>query len=125
MATKNAVLRLLLSVAQETGATPERTLDKSFPLSGFKATAARDLALATDASDTQVTFTNAALVVVVSRDYPFSLRLGSGETLLENLMIYAFAVADATDATALDALRLSGNGSNVANLTVYTIDETV
>ena len=128
--TQNAALRIVLQHMADTGESPEQSIDtdkigrSGFTLSGYDdITPGRRLLLAVDADDQALAFDDAIGVLLVSRDYPFSLRLADGETLMTNLRAW-LAFADDTDAGVLQtSVLLTGNGVNAANLEIWIIEK--
>jgi len=123
MATKELALRMILQLREDLGASPEKTLDIQHSLSSFlDATPGRMIALAPAAANQALTFTAACALVIVSRDYPFSIRLAADETLITNQRFFVSATDD-EDASGLEtSVLLTGNGSNTANLEVWIVE---
>lgn len=124
MATKSATLRTLLTAVNDAGEEPEKSLDESFVLASFTDfTPGRRIRLAAAAADQAVTFTDAIALLVVSHDYPFSLRLAAAETLLENLRSFLVWADDEDSGVHQTSVLLTGNGTNVADLEVWIIEK--
>ncbi len=126
--TQNAALRLVLQHMNDTGEEAAQTLDTDgfatgIPLSGYTDFSVRRIKLAVDADDQAVEFTAAIGVVVVSRDYAFSLRKADGETLFENLRLFVLWAADEDTEACTTSVLLTGNGDNVAAIEVWIFEK--
>lgn len=129
-ATMNAAFRLVLQHMNDTGESPEKTLDtdlldrSGLVLSGYEdITPGKRIRLTPAAADQAVTFTDALLVAIISRDYPFSWRAGLGETLFENVRFMVVGGYDTTAGVAQTSVLLSGNGTNEADLEIWIIEK--
>jgi len=128
MATKNAILRLILSFAPDTDEEPSCELDTAqlpvaFPiLTGFKVKRIEDIALAAGAADQPLLFTDAIGVIIVS-DSAFNLRLAAGETLVENTRLFVVWADDNDDGVLTTSVLLTGNAVSEALLTAYIIEK--
>lgn len=128
MATKTLATRLVLEHSNDTGEQPAQTLDTNglptaLLLSGYTDFTVKAIALAAAAADQAVTFTNALVVAIVSRDEPFSLRLAAGQKLLTNLRLFVIQSADEDEEANTTSVLLTGNGDNVANLDAWIIEK--
>lgn len=125
MATKNMTIRTIIQPANDTGAEPVATFDETVSLSGYSdMTASRRMTLAAAGSDVAVTFTNAALLFIFSHDNKFSLRLGAGQTLLQNLKQFGpVVVNDATNSALATSVLLSGNGTTPSDLEIWITEK--
>lgn len=128
--TLNAALRLVVEHANDTGESPEKTLDTKaldragLVLSGYDSiTPGKRLKLAPTDDDVEVTFTAAIGIVIVSRDYSFKLRHAVGETLLGNLRAYVVWAADIDTEIATTSVLLTGNGADTSNLEIWIIEK--
>lgn len=127
---KTLVNRTVIELANDSGEPPEKSLDTAgidryaLLLAGFTdVTPGRRIRLAAAAADQALTFTAAVAIVIVSHDYPFSLRLAAGETLLGNLREFKVWCDDTADAAAVTSVLLTGNGDNVADLEVWIVEK--
>lgn len=128
MATKELFLRHVLELANDTGDAPEKTLDtdlipRALKLSGFTdVSPGRRVTVAPDADDQAVSFTAAIAFVAISHDYPFSLRLADGETLIPNLRSFTVFADDEDAAVLEDGVLLTGNGQNAADVEIWIVE---
>ena len=130
MATMKAALRIVLQHLNDTGESPEKSIDTDsidragLTLSGYEAiTPGSRIKLAAAAAYQAVTFTDAIAIVIVSRDYPFSLRLAAAETLMENLRAFLVFADDTLDGVITTSFLLTGNGDNTADLEIWIIEK--
>lgn len=135
--TQAAALRVILTHINDTGDENRVLVDSSesstLPtMDGFEDLTVKRLRLSPTADDQVVTFTRAAGLVVVAKDYPFYYRLAAGETLVGPTLVATLiwgddpAVNDNTaPAQGLEtSVLLTGNGSNEADLFVGVIEST-
>jgi hypothetical protein len=127
MATKSATLRGILELIRDTGETPSCDLDESLVLSGWEGLTHREFKLSAAAVDTALGLVNdSSLVIIISHDNPFSVRLKAAEKLLEDVRFFAFMATDPTaaayDVAGPSDILLTGNGTNETQLEIYTID---
>lgn len=127
---KTLTCRTVLELVNDSGEPPEKALDTAgidryaLLLSGFTdITPGRRIRLAAAAADQALTFTSAIAILIVSHDYPFSLRLAAGQTLLANLRQFLVFCDDTADAAAVTSVLLTGNGDNVADLEVWIVEK--
>lgn len=120
---KEASLRLILDSLNAAGESPEKTLDETLDLSGYKSiTPGQRIALAAAASDEAVTFTDVIGLVVMSHDNPFSIRLAAGETLVANQRLFVIWANDEDTGAIQTSVLLTGNGVNEADIEVWKIE---
>ena len=123
--TPSASLSLVLSQINDVGESPAKTLSEVLALSGFTdITPGRRILLAAAAADQAVTFTDAIGILIFSHDYPFSLRVTAGQTLLEGLrcfLVWAHAEDVGIHQTSV---LLTGGGTYPSDLEVWTIEAT-
>ena len=124
MVTKSASLRLGLEALNDVGEAPEKGVDETLDLSGYTdLTPGRRIALDPAAVDQAVTFTDAIAILIVSHDYPFSLRLVAGQALLANLRVFLVWADDELDDAHSTSVLLTGNTLNVADLEVWILEK--
>lgn len=130
MPTMNAALRIVTEHMNDTGDSAAKSLDSDqvnrggLTLSGYEdATPGRRIRLGTAAADQALSFTDAIAIVIVSHDYPFSLRLAAGETLLTNLRAFVVWADDTDDGVHQTSCLLTGNGTYAADLEVWIIEK--
>jgi hypothetical protein len=130
MATMNSALRIVLQHMNDTGDTAAKSLDTDeidqagLTLSGYEdLTPGRRIRLGASAADQAVAFTDALGILIVSHDYPFSLRLAAGETLLTNLRAFVVWADDTDDGVHQTSCLLTGNGSYAADLEAWIIEK--
>lgn len=130
MATMSAALRIVLQHLNDTGESPEKSIDTDsidqagLTLSDYDAlTPGARIKLAPAAADQAVLFTDAIAILIVSRDYSFSLRLAAAETLLENLRAFLVWANDTDTGIHQVSCLLTGNGADTANLEIWIIEK--
>lgn len=126
MATKSITLRALLESINDVGDSPSCDFDEAVVLSGWTSDTHKHMSLPASAADLSLGLAaDAAMVFIYSHDYPFSVRLKAAEKLIGPVRFFAFAADDeaavAYDAGP-DAILLTGNGSNAADLEVFIIE---
>lgn len=121
--------RTVLLHEEESGAAAEKSLDThtigpaGLTLTGYTdITPGKRILLAPAADDVEVAFTHACALLIVSRDYPFSLRLAAGETLLTNVRKFELFADDTDDGVLEGPVLLTGNGTNQASLEVWIVE---
>jgi hypothetical protein len=128
--TPSLALRLILQYIADTGEAPSKEIDTQasptpLVLDSFTdITPGRKLKLSPSADDQSLSFTNAAVLVIYSHDYPFGLRLADGETLVSNLRLFQFALDDVASAGLAGPVLLTGNGQNQADLEIWIVEST-
>lgn len=122
--------RTVLQHEEESGETAEKALDtNTIGPAGLSIadytdiTPGKRILLAPAAADQELAFTEACALLIVSRDYPFSLRLADGETLLANLRKFVLFADDTDDGILEGPVLLTGNGSNQASLEVWIVEK--
>lgn len=122
--TQSVIARLILQHVSDTGETPEKEYDEEYTLTGFAdITPGRRLKLAAAAADQALTFTDVIGILITSRDNPFDLKVGAGETALTNLRSFFVLAEDTDDGVHQTSVLLSGNGSNESNLEIWLIEK--
>lgn len=121
--------RTVLEHEEAAGEAAEKTLDTNMigpaglSLSDYTdITPGKRVLLAPAAADQALGFTNACALLIVSRDYPFSLRLAAGETLMSNLRKFELFADDTDDGILEGPVLLTGNGTNQASLEVWIVE---
>lgn len=129
MATQNAALRLVLQHMNDSGEEPEQELDTDridqagLTLSSYSSFTVKRIALAAAAADQAVTFTDAIGLIIVSRNYAFSIRLAAAETLVANTRLFVIWADDEDDEALSTSVLLTGNGDNVADIEVWIFEK--
>lgn len=118
----NALLTLLVQHSDTSNGSASKELDEQLRLDGYSDFTVKRLRLAPSAADQAVSLTDCVACVVYSHDYPFGVRLGADETLLENLRLWV-AWCDDEQQGAISELLLTGNGDNAADLEVWLIEK--
>ncbi len=123
MATKTATFRIFFETADDTTEAASESYDVSFPLAGYAVKRTEDYQVAPAAADVAYTIPDACALLIYSLDYPFSLRLVSGQKLLTDVMCYLVAAGDSADQVIDVSVLFSGNGSNTANLKIAVLGQ--
>ncbi len=125
MATKQLEVRTVIAQRDDIGAVDSKDFDETTTLASFlDVTPGRRITLAAAASDTAITFTNAAFFFIRSHTNSFKLRLAAGETLMSNLIQFGPIVSNvATNSSLATSVLLSGNGSTTADLEVWIVEK--
>jgi len=121
-------LRLLLEHISSPGEAAETSFDEAFTWKGSDGvtdvTAKRRMRLAANADDVELLFTDAALIVIWSRNgVGFKVRLADGETISGPLKVFVVG-SNAADEGALEtSVLLTGLGSNEADLEIWIVEK--
>lgn len=122
MATDTAELRLIAYRRDAPGADPIGEIDQTAILSGTGGTLVDAFVLSASASDEVHALPACTALLIVSKDYRFTLKLRSGETAMTGLKQFLVAGDDAdTAAVASGNVLLSGNGSNAARIEIWAV----
>lgn len=120
--TDTAEFRILAYRRNAPGADPVGEVDQTTILNATGGTLVDSFVLGAAASDQTLALPANTGILVVSKDYPFSVKLRSGETALAGLMMYLAAGNDGgTQIVGSGSMLLSGNGSNASRLEVWAV----
>lgn len=117
-----AELRIIAYRRDAPGADPVGEIDQTAILSGTGGTLVDAFTLGAAASDEVHALPACTALLIVSKDYPFSLKLRSGETSMAGLRQFLLAGEEAdTAALASGNVLLSGNGTNAARIEIWAV----
>ena len=121
-------VRLLVDFMDDDGQEAAESLDTDrltggLVLGDYVAKSVLDLQLGAAAVDQAVTFTAALMLLVVSSDYPFKLRLAAGQAQMPNARLWMVMTDDEDEAAHTTSILLSGNGTNPAQIKVYILEK--
>lgn len=112
--------RLIAYRRDAPGADPVGEIDLTAILSGTGGTLVDAFTLGAAASEEAHALPACTALFIVSKDYPFSMKLRSGETAMAGLKLYVMAGQEAdTAALASGSVLLSGNGTNAARIEIW------
>jgi hypothetical protein len=122
-------LRLLLEHISSPGETAETRFDEAVTYKGTDGvadvTAKRRMRLPADADDEELLFTDAALIVIWSRNgVGFKVRLDTDETLSGALTLFTLGSTGAGVAALSGKVLLTGLGANQADLEIWIVEKT-
>ena len=128
MATKTIEVRVIVRQSNDEGDVPQKVFDETYILSGFaQCRPGERVRVASDASDTAFVHSTPAMVMLASHDYPFDVRLASGETQLTDLsLLLAVGYQSTTtmnDILSTASLLVSGNGADAADVEHWTVKQ--
>lgn len=122
MSTDTVETRLIAYRRDAPGADPVGDIDLTAILSGTGGTLVDAFTLGAAASDEVHALPACTALLIVSKDYPFSMKLRSGETAMAGLRMFALSGEEAdTAALASGNALLSGNGSNAARIEIWVV----
>ena len=123
MATKSTILRLSLEAINDVGESPDKEFDEQLTLSGYDEVVVRRKKLSNSGADVSLVLSATVIgLIVFAHDFPFSLRLVSGEALVANCRLYVIWADDENDSALTTAeILLTGNSSNDSDLEVWEI----
>ncbi len=124
MAIQALTLSLLAEYVADTGDTPNPIADIALSVSEFdEYTVTRKLlANAADSEVFNLLSDELAALIVYSRDYPFSLELATGESLLANGRLFVWMGDDVDEAAFPNAsILLTGNTTNDSALVIIQV----
>lgn len=122
MSTDTAEIRLIAYRRDAPGADPVGEIDLTAILSGTGGTLVDAFTLGAAASDEVHALPACTSLIIVSKDYPFNMKLRSGETAMAGLRMFTLAGQDAdTAALASGNVLMSGNGSNAARIEIWAV----
>ncbi|MFA5801198.1 MAG: hypothetical protein WC911_01845 [Thermoleophilia bacterium] len=124
MATKHFAIRIIAETSDDTTDTPVIWVDKTFTLDGYTAKETKDLVLGPTAADQILTIPDACGIVILSEDYPFSVRLASAQKLVGPVLFWSSIASDTDDKIIDVSVLLTGNGTNAAALKILVLDQT-
>ena len=120
---KQLSVRVILEMRGDTGQIAQKVLDKTLSLSGFTDFSVRSIQLGAAADDYALTFTNAVFLAIYSSNYPFSARLDTGETLIENARELILTADDTADGLIAGPILLTGNGTYPCDLECWIVEK--
>ncbi len=125
MSSPAVTVRLIVESQQDTGDVADKKLDIATILQGTGLTdytPGRRLKLGAAAADQALTFTAGSLIIIVSRDNPFKVRLAAGGTLTGLLKIFAVVASDDDETALSTSVLLTGNGDTAAELEIWIVE---
>lgn len=128
MAAPYAALRLIAEFFNDVGEEAADEIDTGqlpspLPLLSVTDRNAKRHTLANGATDEALTFTSAVALIIVTTDYPFTVKRASGETAWTNVRSFCVWADDTDAAVATTSVLLSGNGANDAHLLIWVIEK--
>lgn len=128
MATKSIEVQIIIRQADDEGDVPQKVFDQTYTLAGFtQCKPGERVRVASDADDLALAHSTPSLVLAASHDYPFSLRLADGETLLTDLSLFLAVGYQSTtamnDILATASVLVTGNGSDAADVEHWTVKQ--
>lgn len=122
MSTDTVETRLIAYRRDAPGADPVGDIDLTAILSATGGTLVDSFTLGAAASDEVHALPACTALLIISKDYRFSMKLRSGETAMTGLKLFAFSGDEAdTAALASGNVLLSGNGSNAARIEIWAV----